>query len=124
MRRPSYVKQRRRLDSKVTFQRRGEASDEFNEPTEAAWQNLFDTRCAVYPAPGFERFDNSETTGVASMLVEVRAEARTRGLKSSDRAVVTAADSGIVTIYNIVSPSEQAERGDNIRIIVAADEGA
>lgn len=123
MRRPSYVKQRLRLDSKVKFQRRGDGRNELNEPTPDAWADLFETRCAVYPAPGYERFANQQTTATAPILIEVRSEARTRDLRASDRAIVTPPDGGPAITYNIVSPREQAERGDNIRITAAADKG-
>jgi len=122
MRRPSFVKQRRRLDCLVTFQRRTEARDEFNEPTENGWSELFKARCAVYPAPGYERFTDAQTSATLPVMIEIRSEERARDLLAKDRAVVTTPDN-VVTTYNILSPREQAERGDNIRLTAATDEG-
>ena len=115
MRRPSFVKQRRRLDKKVTFQRRSGAKDAFNAPAKAGWVDLFETRCAVYPAPGFERFANAQNAATAPIMCEVRSETRTQSLLSSDRLIVD----GVT--YNIVAPVEQLERGSNMQIIAAVD---
>lgn len=115
MRRPTFVKQRRRLDTKVEFQRRTNERDKLNAPTKTGWAKLFDTRCAVYPAPGYERFANAQNTATAPILIEVRSEQRTQGLTSEDRAVIN----GVT--YNIISPAEQAERGSNIRIAAAVE---
>ncbi len=123
MRRPSYLKQRRRLDSIVTFQRRTNAKDGFNAPTKDGWADVFETRCAVYPAPGFERFANAQNAATAPVMIEVRSEPRTLDLKAKDRLIIHGPDglkeSG--TTYNIVSPNEQLERGSNIRITAAVD---
>lgn len=116
MRRPTYVKQRRRLDASVRFERRTNAKDEFNQLLPDAWATLFTTRCAVYPAPGFEQYENAQKAATAPIMIEVRSEVRTRGLLAKDRAVIE----GIT--YNIAAPREQMERGSNIRIIAAVDE--
>jgi hypothetical protein len=117
MRRPTYVVQRRKLDKKVVFERRSTARDDFNQPTKAGWDNLFETRCALYPAPGQERFTQAQgaTSATANMMIEVRSEARTLGLLPSDRALVDGVP------YLLAAPPVQPERGSNLQIYASAD---
>lgn len=115
MRRPSFIKPRSKLDKVITFQRRGAATDEFNAPVETNWVDLFSTRCAVYPAPGYEKYQSAQNAATAIILIEVRSEIRTRGLKPADRCVIDGQK------YNIVAPPDQLERGRNIQISAAYD---
>lgn len=118
MLRPRYIAQRRRLDQTITILRRVEGVNEMNEPVED-WTDVFSTRAAAYPAPGFERsIDTNATVATQPVAFEVRDEARTRAILPSDRVRW---DSNNGQIFNIVSPVEQPERGRNLRITAAAD---
>ena len=120
MLRPRYVGQRQRLDQKITIQRKGGAKNAMNEPTDD-WADVFTTRAAAYPAPGFERsIDTNQNVATTPIMFEVRDEARTRGILPSDRIRW---DSNGNQIFNIVAPVEQPERGRNLRIATAADRG-
>lgn len=114
MRRPAYVKQRRRKDRKITFLRAGGARNEMNEPS-TEFAPLFTTRCAAYPSPGFERIENSQQVAVLPILIEVRSETRTKGIQVTDKAAI----GDDPTRYDIVS-IEQPDRGGDIRIVAAA----
>lgn len=115
MRRPSFVKQRRRLDRNATFQRRSGSVNTMNEPVEGDWLETFSTRCATYPAPGFERLEGGQNISTSPMMIEVRSDSRSLAILPSDRVIVDN------VTYNIVAPVEQPERGANIRIIAAVD---
>jgi head-tail adaptor len=116
--RPRWLKQRRRLDQKITIQRRGVGTNEMNEPN-ADWADVFSTRAAAYPSPGFERSISDQNVATEPMTFEVRSESRTRAILPTDR-VRWDSRTGKPT-YEIVAPVEQPERGSNLRITTAAD---
>lgn len=115
--RPRWLKQRRRLDQKITIQRKGEGTNAMNEPT-GDWVDVFPTRAAAYPSPGFEREITAANVATSPVTFEVRAEERTRAILPTDRVRW---DSNGDQIFNIVAPVEQPERGGNILITTAAD---
>jgi len=115
MRRPTFVKQRSRLDKRVYFERKSNARDAFNEEGAPNWQPLFDTKCAIYPAGGYEKFSAGQNAATHPIVCEVRYEDRAKTLLPSDRLKVD----GVT--YSIVAPIEQMERGRNVRIVAAAD---
>lgn len=115
--RPRWIKQRQRLDQVITIQRKGAGSNDFNEPN-AEWADVFTTRAAAYPSPGFERVVSDQQVATQPMTFEVRDEPRTQDIKASDRIKW---DSRNDKIFNIVAPVEQPERGSNLRITTAAD---
>jgi head-tail adaptor len=115
--RPAWLKQRRRLDQKITIMRRGGGTNELNEPTNEL-EVVFETRAAAYPSPGAERYDAAQTIAVQFMTFEVRSEERTRSILPSD---AVRWDSNGGQMFNIVAPVEQPERGSNLRISAAAD---
>jgi head-tail adaptor len=114
---PGFLSQRRRLDQIITIQRKGGATNAMNEPTED-WADVFTTRAAAFPSPGFERQISDQMVATTPMTFEVRAEDRTRSILPSDRVKW---DSNGNQIFNIVAPVEQLERGSNLRITTAAD---
>lgn len=117
MRRPRYLKPRRKLDKEVTFQRRGNGRTALNQPTKDSWDNLFTTRCAIYPAPGAERFTQAQgsTAATANMMIEVRNQPEVLDLLPSDAALVDGKR------YLLAAPPVQPERGSNVQIFVAMD---
>lgn len=112
--RPRYQKQRQRLDQIITIQRMAGGTNEMNEPTND-WVDVFTTRAAAYPSPGFERSISDQNVATNPITFEVRDEARTRSILPSDRVMWDDQP------YNIVAPVEQPERGRNLRISTAAD---
>jgi head-tail adaptor len=102
------------MDQKVTIQRRGGTTNSMNEPTDD-WTDLFDTRAAAYPSPGFERTISDQSVATTPITFEVRSEERTNGILPSDRVIWKG------QAYNIVAPPMQPERGSNIQITTAAD---
>jgi head-tail adaptor len=116
---PRFVRQRGRLDQKITIMRRAGGTNAMNEPVNE-WEPLFTTRAQAYPAPGFERRVGDQNVATTPYSFEVRDEARTRGILPSDRVRW---DSNNNQMFNIVAPVEQPERGRNLRITAAADTG-
>lgn len=107
--RSKFAGKRVKLDRKVTFERQGEDKNSFNEVNRGNWAPIFDTRCALYPAPGSEKYDVARTQYIAPVIIEVRSEGRTDTLKTSDRAIIDG------KVYEIIS-FEQPKRDSNIRI--------
>lgn len=116
-----FRKDRTRLDRKVTFLGPAAGNNEFNETTGDP-VGLFTTRCSVTPAPGSEKYANSENIASAPVLIEVRAEQRTMALNANNLAKVFNPDGVGSKTYEIVSLN-QPERGANI-VIAAVYNGA
>lgn len=114
---PRFLRQRTRMDQKITIQRRVETTNAMNEPLNE-WTDVFSTRAMAYPSPGFERSVTDQTVATQPVTFEFRDEARTRGILPSDRVRW---DSNAEQIFNIVSPVEQPERGRNLQVLTAAD---
>lgn len=110
-----FRKDRRRLDKRAFFQAPPVAADEFNEMS-GEYTAAFDVKCALYPAPGTERYANKENVASAPVLIEVRDDPRVRLLNADNRAIVGG------KTYEIVS-LDQPERGANW-IIAAVNNGA
>ena len=106
----------RRMREKITIQRKGDARDEMNAPTEAAWADVFTTKAASYPAPGTEKWAAAQEGAALLLLFEVRADSNTQSILPSDR--VRRHKDG--RFYNIVT-LEQPESDSNIRIGTAVD---
>lgn len=117
MRRPTWIKQRRRHDAKITIMRRVAGRNAMNELVND-FEPVFTTRASAYPAPGFERSISDANVATMPMTFEVRDEARTRAILPTDKLRW---DSNGNQMFNIVAPVEQPERGSDLRIIAAAD---
>lgn len=109
-----FRKDRRRLDKRAFFLSPPTAPNEFNEAA-GDYTAAFDRKCALYPAPGTERYANKENVSTAPVLIEVRDESVIRDLNTDYRVVVDG------KTYEIVS-LDQPERGANW-VVAAVNNG-
>lgn len=108
------------LKDKVRFERRGDTTDEYGNPSSGGWADLgVERRCKLEPTKGDEAIVQGRLAGKASYDIWLRPSAAVKALKTGDRAV-DARDAA--RVFNIrFGPADMT--GDGKWLLVQAEAG-